>query len=485
MDASSLLHVLLFVAAPTDALALLTALPLVSLPPPFAALLHLFQRSKHFEWPVPRVECAGNMHMGLLLAAMPILPAVQIEQPDYFDACLQAARVPGHPQSLTAFLTTWPAHVVSLAVPAALSACDSDELCRLVHECTRLTHMQVDVASTCTRDLLCSSNGVAHLTIADSGDDSLAPTAMLDLGDALRPWLQSTRARTLALNNLTLDGVDAGASLATVLAATSSLTRLAINQSDTVAQALLASGLQFESLSQLKVSFATVPGHYRLVAQLDATKLTHLDVRGDQQEDLSPLLAMVPRLPALTHLTLGYCKLHEAVAHDLAGAPLLSSARFFSIVWRTDAVLESLLAHLGRSPRLQNVTWRRCPQIARVTTPWMLQTLGQAQFIDCSLKDTFVLAIADELRARTTTVPLQIRIDQPTDMLGLESVAAVIQVLSTVRNVSVQLVVSAHFVGNQGFESWFWDAVRLRATLARVLVTVKTVHARHHCYLLS
>ncbi|KDO26919.1 hypothetical protein SPRG_07633 [Saprolegnia parasitica CBS 223.65] len=433
-----------------DALALLTALPSASLPPPFTALLHLFQQSKHFEWPVPRIECAGNMHMDRMLAVMPILPAVKIEQPDHLDDCLQAARVPGQPQSLVGFLKTWPSQVVSLAVPAKLTACDSDELCHLIHQCTRLDAVQVDVAT------------------------------MLDLGDALRPWLQSTTARTLTLNNMALATVDAGVSLATVLTATSSLTRLAINHSDAVAQALLASGLCFGSLSQLKVSFATVPGHYRLVAQLDACKVTQLDVRGNQQEDLSPLLAMVSRLPALTHLTLGYCKLNEAVAHGLAGAPVLCSARFFSVVWRTESVLHSLLAYLGRSPRLQTVAWRRCPQVARVAQPWLPPTLGRAQFLDCNVDDTFVYAIADELRARTILTPLTILLDCHAKMLALESVTTVLHALASTRNTSV------HFEVAQGYYlPWFWDNVRLPATVARVQVKFETRHARHHCYLAS
>ncbi|KDO20078.1 hypothetical protein SPRG_14227 [Saprolegnia parasitica CBS 223.65] len=371
MDATSLLHVLPFVASPTDALALLTALPSASLPPPFTALLHLFQQSKHFEWPVPRVECAGNMHMDRMLAAMPILPAVKIEQPDHLDDCLQAARV------------------VSLAVPAELTACDSDELCRLIHQCTRLNAVQVDVASAYARGLL-------------------------------------------------------------------------------------------RSIKELKVSFATVPGHYRLVERLDACKVTHLDVRGNQQEDLSPLLATVSSLPALTHLTLGYCNLNEAVAQSLAGAPVLCSARFFSVVWRTESVLRSLLAYLGRSRRLQNVAWRRCAQIARVAQAWMPPTLGCAQFLDCDLDDTFVYAIADELRARTIPTPLTILLDCHAKTLALESVAAVLHVLASTRNTSV------HFEVAQGYYlPWFWDNVRLQATVARVQVKFETRHARHHCYLAS
>ncbi|EQC25487.1 hypothetical protein SDRG_16645 [Saprolegnia diclina VS20] len=183
---------------------------------------------------------------------------------------------------------------------------------------------------------------------------------VLDLTSALTPWLRSGHATSLVFDNITSSLVEG---LPAALALAPSLTRLEIIDSDKVIDVLLTSQTRLSSVTQLKVRVNgnTTSNELRLVKLLSMDKVTGLDFcghmaqNGRMAQDVSSILATLPRLPALQELSLKAYALRN-VSTTLKGSSALHTLDLCVIKMGSPMTRIAFLDFMARCPVLDRVS---------------------------------------------------------------------------------------------------------------------------------
>ncbi|EQC34284.1 hypothetical protein SDRG_08057 [Saprolegnia diclina VS20] len=287
MEENTLLHLVSFVATRAEVLSLLMAIPSSMLSPPLMALLGLLQGplsdENRNQWPRPCFESLGPWYLPHLLTAIPAFDTVCIEHPFGFESLCENASVPGYTnkRAFLSFLVKWPTKLGTLTITRQPTPTDDDELVRLLHTCTRLDDVRLDVtwprAGEVLALLVSPRFCVRRLVIEEMEWDH--GNTVLDLTTALTPWLRSGHATSLVFDYITSSLVEG---LPAALALAPSLTRLEIIDSDKVIDVLLTSQTRLSSVTQLKVRVNgnTTSNELRLVKLLPMDKVTVLDFFG-------------------------------------------------------------------------------------------------------------------------------------------------------------------------------------------------------------
>ncbi|KDO17127.1 hypothetical protein SPRG_17462 [Saprolegnia parasitica CBS 223.65] len=205
----------------------------------------------------------------------------------------------------------------------------------------------------------CHRDDVSEDSQVDSHDESDKTVINANLATALQQWLGNGRSHKHVTFNCALTKGDAAA-VADVLVSSTSIKTLEMNGSVELVEALLARTEPLPHLTGFKITGSSVDEAKQLVARLDATKLTQLQV--GNMADLNWVLPLLPTMPNLQDLSLIYGQLDE-VPPTLTGAtPRLRALTLHGVSFpdtAIDAIFQTL-RHWIHTTGVTNVSLVHC-----------------------------------------------------------------------------------------------------------------------------
>ncbi|EQC26779.1 hypothetical protein SDRG_15429 [Saprolegnia diclina VS20] len=307
------------ISSPQDVVAFLRAIPAPLLSAPLTALLALLSTSSPTvlgHWPAMILERVDARCLDLALDALAALPAIRISSYEALERAL-TGRFP----DLAAFTAAWPTKVTHL--DHDIDADDVDDVRCFVTHCTHLDYMCVHVDAFAEL-LPFLPSSLRHVLLTGCGDDPFAPPRDDDndndddddhenggsnLAPSLLQWLENGKNNNKHVSFDAKLGKAEAAAIANVLALTSSMATLEIDESHQLVQALLASTTPRLHVTSFLLHQASVRNAMLLVTRLHLTSLTRLEI--EAVSDLGWVLPLLASMPHLEELALGYGQLHE------------------------------------------------------------------------------------------------------------------------------------------------------------------------------
>ncbi|KDO32127.1 hypothetical protein SPRG_03344 [Saprolegnia parasitica CBS 223.65] len=357
LPAALFCSVVIYVESREDATALLVALPPAELGAPLAALRELMTTPMAFDgqWPAVNMSNISEEHLDLVVAALPAIP----------DAVLPHVAFV-HGRHLPALLA---------ALPSKLKAVDKfnkgwfdvPEFRDIVPLCARLEQVHLDIHHL-GATLLPPS--VHKLTLF------LAPGMNDPPFDPLAQCLQTGRITDLGLYDF--NSATSADAFAALLATTTSVTNLDLENSEAVIDALIAARRPLHHLKavQFFVDTQFLRRDIRdFMALLDLSNLTHLDASG--LDDFNCLLPFLSRMPLLEELALQFGNIMAAPDALMAIPPPSLKVLTVQYVSMWDAAsFEPFLLWASNLPNLNEVHWIDMERIPAASLDLFLHVIG-------------------------------------------------------------------------------------------------------------
>ncbi|KDO32114.1 hypothetical protein SPRG_03332 [Saprolegnia parasitica CBS 223.65] len=343
-----------YVESQEDATALLVALPPAELGAPLAALRELMTTPMAFDdqWPTVDMINISEENLDLVMAALPAIPGLLLPPRRNVHECHLPALLAALPSKLEAvrlYDKEW---------------FDMHEFRDVIPLCTRLKDVEL-VMSHGEATLLPPS--VRLLGLYNDADDLLL--------DPLAQCLQTGRITDLGLHDF--NSATSADAIAAMLAAATSITRLDLENSEAVVDALIAARRPLHHLKavQFFVDTQLLRGDIRdFMALLDVSNLTHLNAGG--LDDWNCLLPCLSQMPLLEELTLQFGDL--TLAPGALMATLLPSLKVLTVhcVSMDAASFETFLLWASNLPNLAKVHWFDMDAIPVASLGLFLHVIG-------------------------------------------------------------------------------------------------------------
>ncbi|KDO20072.1 hypothetical protein SPRG_14220 [Saprolegnia parasitica CBS 223.65] len=442
----SLPHVLTSIVqclqSPRDALVFLSALPLTSLDAPLAATKELLTRPGRFvhTWPHLSLDELDSEKAALALAALPALVSLckpAAERVDWSPSTTVAT------MSFVDFISSWPLKMTYFE-SMWFDDFDTDVVCSLLRRCTRLQAVRISRDEDIV-DLLAAVTTPAHRV--EKLSLFYTDEATMDWTSLLRPWLSSGHARHLSFETARATDV---VGLARALATTSSLTSLDICNNDDLVQAFLTLQLPLHQLMKVHLVEVEPERARRFLRLCDVAKLTSLEIVGEG--DHEDTLALVPRMPALRHLSLRWGELR--LTHNATSRwPHLESLELCAVHF-DDKAFDTVLAYLERVQGLQKIMFNVCHSLetrfldlSRTLVRLINNGLTRACLSGANLDDTSAALLALTLRQCRNVSP--VTFDLGDNDFSMDGVRVLLEALATCTCVCVRLTLPMTFHGEE------------------------------------
>ncbi|KDO26929.1 hypothetical protein SPRG_07643 [Saprolegnia parasitica CBS 223.65] len=443
----SLPHVLTSIAqclqSPRDALAFLSALPLTSLDTALAATKELLTRPGRFvhTWPHLGLDEIDGENAALALSALPALVSLcepAVGRIDWSPSTTVATR------TFADFVSSWPLKMTHFE-SIWFDDIDTNDVCSLLRRCTRLRAIDISRDEDIV-DLL-----AAELTPAHHGEAvSLLHRQSYHGLDVAAAAMAVEWPRATSLVPYRPDHRCGG--VARALATTASLTSLDICNNDKLVQAFLTLQLPLHQLTEVRLKTDRPDLVRRFLRLCDVATLTSLAILCDC--DHEDTLALVPRMPALRHLSLRWGELRFTLT-DTSRWPHLESLELCAARFDDDAC-DAVLAYLNRVQGLHKITFNLCHWIAtrfidlsRTLVRLINNGLTLASVAGANLDDTSAAILALTLRQCRNVAP--VTFDLGDNDFTMNGVRMLLEALATCSYVCVRLELP---------EPWDEDEVR-------------------------
>ncbi|EQC35335.1 hypothetical protein SDRG_07047 [Saprolegnia diclina VS20] len=418
--------ILQYLASPNDVLALLQALPRHALDAPLAALRTLVVAAwdtLRLEWPHVRIEAMPTSCLGITLAALPLFQSIRIRSLSSLnavlcDACGELELTAHAPLEATiAFASVWGHKIASMHVEPWLHADDKDALAHILGLCTGLDEISIQ-ADDADQSLLAAVLGAQHATRVSLFSLKMGDCECGDWRPLFAEWLASGRAAHLSLNGFRCGDNDG---LARAIAATATLTSLALVDVDSVLESFVHAVIPLPHVTQLCLSTSAADDvivKAFLTRVVHRSKLVELEIQAENASDLTFLTALLPQLDTLQKLVLKDCDMHIAPVLR-SSTSCLQMLHMHTCRMADEAVLW-LLAWASTSPALTTVQFDAIPTPQSQYLDRFCQYLGQwiaagvecVTLRDCRLDEMSVMAIESALRhARRSSSALLVCIE--------------------------------------------------------------------------
>ncbi|EQC34287.1 hypothetical protein SDRG_08060 [Saprolegnia diclina VS20] len=316
---------------------------------------------------------------------------------------------------------------------------DSDDVCNLLRRCTRLRSVTL-FATEEVAAVLAAMTTPAHrlqkLHLAYEG------TLTLDWATLLQPWLSSGHARHVSFNKAPAADM---AGLARALATTSSLRSLAILENDALIRAFLALRMPLHQLTKLHLSTHRSKLLRQFLKLCALASLTSFAL--DCYASFATVTLFVSHMPALRHLSLGFC-FFGADADDASRWPHLESIEFCDVDFGSGA-RDAVLAYLARVQGLQKMSFDHCYTLcrpfvglSRTLVRLINDGLTLASFESTALDDVDASHLALVLRRSRNLLPFTLNVMG--DDFTMVGIRTLLLALATCASVCIKIDISPY-----------------------------------------
>ncbi|KDO18562.1 hypothetical protein SPRG_16114 [Saprolegnia parasitica CBS 223.65] len=351
-------HIAHCLGSTKDVVSFLQALPRDALDAPLVALQTLLTSgglNQTSIWPQVAVEFLADPNGANVRAALPAFRSISIHNLYSLAEKLRDASSDAL-EAIVAFAATWGHKITSIDVTFWLQPKDNDVLTRVLGLCTGLVSVAANidaVSDPATLATIVQAAQHAKRIVFYSDIDQTFPCG--DWRCIFAHWLASGHATGLGLQEFSSTD---DAAFARAIATTTSLTSLALTNTDGVLQGLLKAAMPLHHLTELRV----VTPHNGVAETLLSTfldpsrlRMLELDI-GIDDADLAIVLTLLPRLVRLEELSLRNGLLEGEP--DVSMAPRCPRELCIDRCTIDDGAFSGLLAWASQSPCLETVSIR-------------------------------------------------------------------------------------------------------------------------------